>query len=425
MKFAICNLGCKVNNYEANWYSEQLRQKYEEVDFSEWADIYIINSCVVTNKAGSKSRQMMHRARKKNPDAIICAVSCYVQMENDKPENFNDCDILIGSTRKTELPELIEQFISTREKINVVEKFEKTGFEQMEIDNFNQTRAYLKIQDGCNQFCSYCVIPFSRGRERCLPADSVIRQAQKLVDAGHLEIVLTGIHTGRWTDGQLHLADLMARMLKEVEGLQRIRLSSIEMTEVSDQLIELMKQDERIARHLHIPLQTGTDRLLKLNNRPYTTSQYKERIEYIRQELPGISISSDIIAGLPTETVEEARQTEEFIESCHLSFMHVFPYAKKEHTVDATLTPQVSEAEKSRRAASLTELRNRLYNEYASTLVGRQLDVIFETCKQGSYHGHASEYVEVIVNSEEDVRGQLRKVQIEECQGQRLYGRLV
>ncbi|MBR5049271.1 MAG: tRNA (N(6)-L-threonylcarbamoyladenosine(37)-C(2))-methylthiotransferase MtaB [Erysipelotrichaceae bacterium] len=412
MKFAICNLGCKVNNYEANWYAEQLAVDHEQVDFSQKADIYIINSCSVTNTAGSKSRQMIHRARRMNPEAIIAAVSCYVQLEYRDEEIFEDCDILIGSRNKTRLPQYIRQFIETRERIIDVGPFDSCPFEEMALTRFNQTRAYLKIQDGCNQFCSYCTIPLARGRERSLPLEKVVENARRLVAGGHKEIVLTGIHTGRWNDGEHDLADLMKTLLAEVEGLERIRLSSIEMTEVSDRLIELMAADKRIARHLHIPLQTGNDRLLKLNNRPYTTEQYYERISEIRDRLPGVSISSDIIAGLPTESEQEHQETMQFIEKCRLSFLHVFPYARKQHTYDATLK-QVPENVRKERAASLTKLRGQLYNDYVSSYLNKEVEVLFETGENGLLKGHSSEYIVTAAEGEEDLLGQICRVHVD------------
>jgi len=426
MKFAICNLGCKVNNYESNWYAQQLSLKYEEVDFKEIADVYIINSCTVTNMAGSKTRQMFHQAKKRNPKACIVCVSCYSQMEYlSKPELFDDCDIVIGSTHKKELPICVDKWFENKQRIVLVEEFEKTNFEEMELKTFNQTRAYLKIQDGCNQFCSYCTIPLARGRERCLSGDRIIQYGKNLVASGHQEIVLTGIHTGRWHDENGNLTALIKRMLNEIEGLKRIRLSSIEMTEVSDELIALMSQDERVASHLHIPLQTGTDRLLKLNNRPYTTEQYYQKIQKIRSLIPDISISSDVIAGLPTESSQEAKATEEFIEKCELSFLHVFPYAKKEHTKDAEMKQQVDEQEKKHRVSCLTNLSSSLYNRYASKFVGQKLQVLFETKQDNVNRGHCSQYIVTEVISEKDLSHQLLEVVVDEVKDNTLIAHLV
>lgn len=425
MKFAICNLGCKVNNYESNWYREQLLEKYEEVDFSESADIYVINTCTVTNTAGSKSRQMIHRARKQNPEAVIAAVGCYVQMEYRQPEIFSDVDILIGSKDKTRLPQLIDEYIEKRNRISLVGEFETCPFEKMMISDFNQTRAYLKIQDGCNQFCSYCTIPLARGRERCLDAQSVLKQAEKLVNAGHLEIVLTGIHTGRYRDGNIDLAELIRMMLDRINGLKRIRISSIEMTEVSDRLIDLLAHDERIARHLHIPLQVGNDRLLKLNNRPYTTAEFEERIKYIRERVPGISISTDIIAGLPTESDQDHQDTMGFCQRISFSFMHVFPYAMKKGTPDAAMKQQVSDQLKKQRCSELTNLSEQLYNEFVMGFTGREADVIFERSRNGYLIGHNSEYVTVMAKGDEENLHRLCHLEITGTKGDVLIGRII
>ncbi|MBQ1826481.1 MAG: MiaB/RimO family radical SAM methylthiotransferase, partial [Erysipelotrichaceae bacterium] len=295
----------------------------------------------------------------------------------------------------TRLPELIDEYIENRERISLAEDFEVCPFEKMLLKDFNQTRAYLKIQDGCNQFCGYCTIPLARGRERCLDAESAVRQAESLVQSGHKEIVLTGIHTGRYQDGEINLAKLIKMILQRVPALERIRISSIEMTEVSDELIDLIASDKRIARHLHIPLQVGNDRLLALNNRPYTTEQFARRIESIRERIPGVSISTDVIAGLPTETDEEFRQTCDFCREINFSFMHVFPYAIKRKTKDALIREQVNGEVKKERAADLTILSNQLYNNFVMAFLGRKCDVLFERNRDGMLVGHNSEYVTV------------------------------
>ncbi len=425
MKFAICNLGCKVNNFEANWYAMKLTEKYQQVDFKEFADIYVINSCTVTNTASSKSRQMIRKARKQNPKAIIAAIGCYVQMEAESEEVFNDCDILIGSKDKTKLPQLIEQFLIDRKKISIVEKFQKTDFEEMFIQDFNQTRAYLKIQDGCNQFCSYCIIPYARGNERCLDAESIIRQAKQLTAAGHKELVLTGIHTGRWKDDGLELADLIEKILDEVEQLQRLRISSIEVTEVSDKLIDLMVKNKKIARHLHIPLQAGVDRLLKINNRPYTTEYFYKKINEIRSKVNDISISSDVIVGLPTETEEDFNETIEFIKKCELSFLHIFPYAKKKGTFNFDIGQQVEDIDKKQRVACLTNISDKLYNEYIKKFEEKKVNVLFERYKNGVSIGHCSQYILVKVNSRTDCINQFKTVYIDKAEGNTLRGHIV
>lgn len=425
MKFAICNLGCKVNNFEANWYRQQLASKYEETDFKNFSDIYIINTCTVTNMAGSKSRQMIHKARKQNKNSCIAVVGCYVQTERDYPEIFADCDIVLGSKYKTLLPQLIDEYLKNKEKIFMVEDFKTTPFEEMFIKNFNQIRAYLKIQDGCNQFCSYCVIPYARGRERCLPLPLVIKQAQQLVNSGHPELVLTGIHTGRWHDEEYDLADLIEKLANEIDGLQRIRISSIEVTEVSDKLIDLIADNPKIAHHLHIPLQVGDDRLLKDNNRPYNTEYYLNKINQIRDRIPDISISSDVIVGLPSESDEDFNHTIEFIMKCHLSFLHVFPYARKKFTVNYDKKDQIDERIKRQRVSSLTNLSNGLYNTYAEKFIGKSVEVLFEKKEEDYYVGHCSQYLTVKVKSEEDLINRLLNVQVEKADGDLLFGSLI
>ena len=425
MKFSICNLGCKVNNYEANWYSQQLGLKYEEVPFGhEKADIFIINSCTVTNTAGSKTRQMMHKARKLNPEACICVVGCYVQMEYQNENIFKDCDILIGSNHKTELPDLIEQFLADRKRIVRVEEFERCPFETMNIKSFNQTRAYLKIQDGCNQFCSYCVIPFARGRERSLDPDTVIEIARQLTESGHKELVLTGIHTGRYRYEDTDFTALVKRLLNEVKGLERLRVSSIEVTELTDEFIQLLASDERMGKHLHVPLQTGCDSVLKAMRRPYVTADYQAVIDKIRAQVPSISISSDVIVGYPQESDEEFASTCDFIKNSGLSFLHVFPYAAKAHTVAAAMKGQVREEVKRQRVTDLTDISHGLYYNFIKKMTGKEGKVLFETYHDGVLSGHNSEYVVVEVESERDLSGQMCDVRYVAAAQDHLVGEL-
>ncbi len=425
MKFSICNLGCKVNNYEANWYKQELQKKYQEVPFGELADIFIINSCTVTNVAGSKTRQMMHKARRINPDGVVCVVGCYVQMEYEDNDIFNDVDILVGSSYKTEIPDLIEEFLEKKEKIIKVTDLTDCAFDEMKLDDFDMTRAYLKIQDGCNQFCSYCVIPYARGRERSLNPDKVIEIANSLVANGHKEIVLTGIHTGRYKYEDTDFTKLVKRLLAEVNGLQRLRVSSIEMTEVTSEFIELMKNDDRIAHHLHIPMQTGCDDVLKAMRRPYSTSEYLSKINEIRSQIPDICLSSDVIVGFPNESEEQFMQTKKFIEECQMSFLHVFPYAAKKHTVAADMKGQVSEQIKKQRVSDLTNLSASLYFTYIQKFLGQTGKVLFE--KEGSEYsqGHNSQYVMVKVMGENNLTNKMVEVQYDEAKENCLVGHII
>ena len=411
MKFAICNLGCKVNNYEANWYKQQLAFKYEEVAFGEKADIYIINSCTVTNTAGSKSRQMMHRARKLNPEACICVVGCYVQMEYGDNGIFDDMDILIGSNHKGELPQLIDEYLQNHEKIVRVDPvINECPFEEMALHQFDQTRAYLKIQDGCNQFCSYCVIPLARGRERSLDPDKVIAIAQQLVNSGHKELVLTGIHTGRYHYGDTGFTALVKRILSEVDGLERLRISSIEITEVTDELAQLIKEDSRLAKHLHIPLQAGSDSVLKAMRRPYDTARFLDSIREIRAIAGPVSISSDVIVGFPEESEQEFETTCAFVQEVGFSFLHIFPYAAKQHTVAASMKGQIAGPIKHERVGKLTKISDGLYNNFVNKFPNGEGEILVERYLDGWWFGHNSEYVLTKIKSDQDLKNQMVKV---------------
>ena len=311
MNFNVINLGCKVNAYEAESTARSLEQHgYTRVD-NDGADITIIYTCAVTNMAAQKSRKMIHRAKRNNPESTIVVAGCYSQID---PDALKEADILIGTKHKSKLLDYLLEYEKNHERIIDIEKVDVLPFENMFVDQFdNQTRAYLKIQDGCNQFCTYCVIPFARGRERSMAVNDVL-ESVKMLQEKHSEIVLSGIHTGRYgRDIGMTLSSLLDELLAISPEDFRFRISSIEMTEIDDHLIDLMKKDHRIARHFHIPLQSGCDTVLKRMNRPYTTKEFLERIEYIRKEIPGISISTDLIVGFPGETDEEFKKTCDFL----------------------------------------------------------------------------------------------------------------
>lgn len=416
IRFAISTLGCKVNTYETEGYIQALLDKgYEEVSFKEEADIYIINTCAVTNMAASKSRKMIHQAHARNVHALIVVVGCYVQTYSDQLKEHDYIDILVGSDGKKELPDLIENAIENKTHHNTVHDVRSVkAFEALPISRFHhQTRAFLKIQDGCNQFCSYCIIPYARGAERSLPIDEVLTIARNLVANGHLEIVLSGIHTGRYgNDQNTTLFELLKRMTMEVNGLARIRISSIEMNEISDDLLDLMKCEPKIARHLHIPIQSGCDSVLKNMNRPYTVEELKQRIAHIHSLLPGISISSDVIVGFPMESDDDFETTVATIESMKLSFLHVFPYSKRDHTVAAAMPGHIEQKVKKERAAKLASLSQKLYNDYKQTFIGNDVQVIFERSQGDFLLGHTSEYVPVKVKGNSNLLHQMRSVHV-------------
>ncbi|OCN04603.1 tRNA (N(6)-L-threonylcarbamoyladenosine(37)-C(2))-methylthiotransferase MtaB [Erysipelotrichaceae bacterium MTC7] len=407
-RFAIATLGCKVNLYESESYVEQLKQLgYQEVDFKEPADIYIINTCAVTNTASQKSRQKINQAKTHNADAFVCVVGCYVQSDA-KAQNL-DVDLLVGSSNKDQLAQLIDQAYQSNEKVNMVQTYDDLQqFEALQVHQFHEkTRAFLKIQDGCNQFCSYCIIPYARGKERSLALASALEQARGLVAAGHKEIVLTGIHTGRYGHGT---NDSLYELLKEmvaIEGLLRIRISSIEMNEVSDEILALIASEDKIAKHLHIPIQSGSDTMLLAMNRPYTIASFKEKVKQIRKLMPDISISSDIIMGFPGESEADVQTTLQTIKDVNFSFLHVFPFSKRDGTKAETLQNHVPKALKKERCAVVSAQSKAQYADYIASFVGKKLTVLFETIKDGYAVGHSSEYIQVRLKGDNSLLNQL------------------
>lgn len=402
MTFAITTLGCKVNAFESESYVQSLTMNhFQQVDFKESADIYLINTCSVTNNATAKSRQKIAQAQRSNPEALIVVVGCYVQTHHEELKQQLGIDVLIGAAGKSQLIELIDRALKNREKQFETELTEVGKFENLTVDNFNhQTRAFLKIQDGCNQYCSYCIIPYARGRERSRSIEQVIQSADML-SRKHLEIVLAGIHTGRYGKEEGHdLTELLSRLSNEVPTLKRIRISSIEITEVTDELIELIASDKKIAKHLHIPLQSGCDATLARMNRPYTVEEYLERLRDIRRQVPDISISTDLIVGFPNESDEEFETTLTTLQQAEFSFIHVFPYSKREYTVAATFEDHVSPLIKKQRVRKVSQLSLELYEKYMNRFIGKEISVIIEKQTAEGYFGHSSEYMPVFIESE-------------------------
>lgn len=399
MKFSIMNLGCKVNAFEAEAIASELEKRgWERTDFSNPADATLIFTCAVTNMAAQKSRKMMHRARRLNPDTTIVMVGCYVQVDDGQLE---DADLLIGTAHKQEIPDLLEQYQKNHAKIHLIDDLTGLQFQNLQSDQYeNHARAYLKIQDGCNQFCTYCVIPFARGRERSMHPDLVIQDAKR-ISKNYKEIVLTGIHTGRYgREYGVTLADLMERILKEVPDLFRLRISSIEITELDDRLLELFKNEPRIAKHLHIPLQAGSDTVLERMHRPYNTEKYYAKIESIRKEIPDISISCDLITGFPGESDEEFDETYAFLKKCNFSFLHVFPYSLRVGTKAAEMPCQVDAKVKKARAQKCISLSIDLQHSFEETWLGKKAEVIAETKQDGYTSGYTSQYIPVKIKGE-------------------------
>lgn len=333
---AFHTLGCKVNTYESNAMLKIFNEAgYQEVDFKEIADVYVINTCTVTNTGDSKSRQMIRKAIRKNPQATVCVAGCYSQIAPEEIEQIEGVGVDFRTQHRKDIVKYVDEYLKTGKpviKVDNVMNLKK--FEDLNIDRFKNTRAFLKIQDGCNNFCTYCIIPYARGRVRSRDKDSVLNQAKTLVANGYVEIVLTGIHTAGYGEDldNYSFYDLLVDLVK-IDGLKRLRISSIETSQISDEIINLIGSNDIIVDHLHIPLQSGCDATLKRMNRKYTTSQYLEKINKIRNYLPNIAFTTDVIVGFPGESDEEFEETYNFIKEVNYSELHVFPYSLRRNTL--------------------------------------------------------------------------------------------
>lgn len=398
--YAMCTLGCKVNTFEAQAVSSALKSNgLLEVDFKEKADVYCIFTCAVTNTAESKSRKMIHQALRRNPEALMVVVGCLVQIHPNDMSDADRIDLLVGSSGKELIADRVVELLENRRQIHeLTDVRQHAEFEGLFTEQFShQTRAYLKIQDGCNQFCSYCVIPYARGKERSLHPQQAVLQAQKLSE-NHREIVLAGIHTGRYGrehDKPLHA--LMKDLLDHCPKLERLRISSIEISEITDEFLDLMANDSRVARHLHIPVQSGCDSVLKRMNRPYTTKEFLDRVAEIRTRIPDLSISTDLIVGFQSETDEEFEQTMQFLQDAKFSFVHCFPFSMKNGTAAQRIGKTVNEPVKKMRAQKVAQWSEASKKSYELSWLGKEVDVLIEKCDDSQGFGHTSEYVPVNV----------------------------
>lgn len=393
MTVAIHSLGCKVNIYESEYVISLLKKNnYQIVDFSSFSDIYIINTCSVTNESDRKSRKAISQARKNNPNAIIIVMGCYSQLKADEIE----ADIIIGNKDKSKIIELINEYQAKKEKVKKIYDLKHTTFENMEIDKFiNHTRAFVKIQDGCNAFCSYCIIPYTRGNIRSKNKEDVINEIKKLVDNGYQEIVLTGIHTGKYgIDLNTNLETLLKELVK-IKGLYRLRLSSIEINEITEGIIKLIKENNIMAKHLHIPLQSGSDKILKLMNRHYDTKYFYEKIKKIREEIPDISITTDLIVGFPYETEECFAETIDLLKKIKFSHIHTFPYSKRDGT-KASLMPQIDGNIKKKRVKEVLEISNYYESEFYKQSINKIYDGVSEV-KEDKTIIHTTNFIPVII----------------------------
>lgn len=394
----ILTLGCKVNTYESEYVINILKEhNYEIKSFDDVCDIYIINTCTVTNTSDIKSRKMIRNAIKKNPNACVVAMGCFI--EANKDYQIEGLDIVLGNKDKSKIVDLLDEYFTKKEKIVKLYNDPKSQFEDMYITNFpGRTRAFVKIQDGCENFCSYCIIPFARGKCRSKDKDKVISEINALVKNGYQEVVLTGIHTGNYgVDLDTNFATLLKELVK-IEGLKRLRISSIEITELTDEVLEVLKTSPIIVDHLHIPLQAGSDEILKAMNRKYNLSYFFEKIKKIREIRPNISITTDVIVGFPGETTELFEQTIKTCRDLEFAKIHVFPYSERQGTKAMELPNHIESNEKKRRARELLLVSKELEIAYANKFLNKQVEVLIEEDKDGYSYGHTSNYLHVKIN---------------------------
>lgn len=394
----ILTLGCKVNTYESEYVINILKEhNYEIKSFDDVCDIYIINTCTVTNTSDIKSRKMIRNAIKKNPNACVVAMGCFI--EANKDYQIEGLDIVLGNKDKSKIVDLLDEYFTKKEKIVKLYNDPKSQFEDMYITNFpGRTRAFVKIQDGCENFCSYCIIPFVRGKCRSKDKDKVISEIKALVNNGYQEVVLTGIHTGNYgVDLDTNFATLLKELVK-IEGLKRLRISSIEITELTDEVLEVLKTSPIIVDHLHIPLQAGSDEILKAMNRKYDLSYFFEKIKKIREIRPNISITTDVIVGFPGETTELFEQTIKTCRDLEFAKIHVFPYSERQGTKAMELPNHIESNEKKRRARELLLVSKELEITYANKFLNKQVEVLIEEDKDGYSYGHTSNYLHVKIN---------------------------
>jgi threonylcarbamoyladenosine tRNA methylthiotransferase MtaB len=415
---AFHTLGCKVNHYETEAIWQLFKEAgYERTEFERTADVYVINTCTVTNTGDKKSRQIIRRAVRQNPDAVICVTGCYAQTSPAEIMAIPGVDIVVGTQDRSKMLGYIEEYKTERQPINAVRNIMKTRvYEELDVPYFtDRTRASLKIQEGCNNFCTFCIIPWARGLMRSRDPQEVIRQAQQLVDAGYKEIVLTGIHTGGYGEDMknYNLAMLLRDMEAQVKGLKRLRISSIEASQITDEVIEVLRDSSVVVRHLHIPLQSGSNTVLKRMRRKYTMEFFKERLDRLKEALPGLAITSDVIVGFPGETEAEFMETFNFIKDNRFSELHVFPYSKRTGTPAARMDDQVLENIKNERVHQLIALSDQLAKEYASQFDGEVLDIIpEETNEAGLLVGYTDNYLKVVFEGAEELIGKLVKVKL-------------
>lgn len=424
MKVAFCSLGCKVNQYESDCYAKIFRDKgYEIGSFDEICDVYVVNTCSVTNIGDRKSRKMLRRAKKLNPSSIVVATGCYAQTRQEEIKKMSEVDLIIGTSDRHKIADMVEA-VQRGENVDILRDILKEKYyEELEAEGeIERTRAYIKIQDGCNNFCSYCIIPYARGPVRSRKMDNIIKEAESLSAKGFCEVVLTGISVASYgkdlSDGST-LGDVIENVSK-VDGITRIRLSSIDPRAFTDEFVSLLAKNDKICRHFHISLQSGSKTVLKRMNRKYTPDDYMEVLHKIREAMPDASITTDIICGFPEETEEEFSETLEFVKKANFLKVHVFPYSERTGTAAAQM-PQLPIPLREERAKILGNLEKEIGDIFERSFIGKEAEVLFEQTDENYTEGLTKNYLRVYIKRDSALNGTVCKVKITEKKSGRLF----
>lgn len=424
-KAALHNLGCKVNSYETEAMTQLLKKAgYEIVSFQDQADVYIINTCSVTNMADRKSRQMLHKAKKQNPNAVVVATGCYVQTATEKVAQDLSIDLVVGNNRKKDIVEILNEYYAEKEageqvkEEYVIDINHTDEYEDLEISTVTEhTRAHLKIQDGCNNFCSYCIIPYARGRIRSRTMESIKAELERLSASGFKEIVLTGINLSCYDDNGKKLIDVI-EMADNVNGIERIRLGSLDPEVVTEDFVERLGKVKKICPHFHFSLQSGCDKTLKDMNRHYTSDEYYEKCQLIRKHIDNPAFTTDVIVGFPGETEEDYISSREFVKKVKFAELHVFKYSKRDGTVAAKMPNQIDEKIKTLRSEDLIKTGEELTKEFRQAKIGQDTTVLFEEKilldNKEYWVGHTVDYIKIAVPEKENLEGQIRKVNVKD-----------
>lgn len=424
-KAALHNLGCKVNSYETEAMTQLLKKAgYEIVSFQDQADVYIINTCSVTNMADRKSRQMLHKAKKQNPNAVVVATGCYVQTATEKVSQDLSIDLVVGNNRKKDIVEILNEYYAEKEageqvkEEYVIDINHTDEYEDLEISTVTEhTRAHLKIQDGCNNFCSYCIIPYARGRIRSRTMESIKAELERLSASGFKEIVLTGINLSCYDDNGKKLIDVI-EMADNVNGIERIRLGSLDPEVVTEDFVERLGKVKKICPHFHFSLQSGCDKTLKAMNRHYTSDEYYEKCQLIRKYIDNPAFTTDVIVGFPGETEEDYISSREFVKKVKFAELHVFKYSKRDGTVAAKMPNQIDEKIKTLRSEDLIKTGEELTKEFRQAQIGQDTTVLFEEKilldNKEYWVGHTVDYIKIAVPEKENLEGQIRKVNVKD-----------